>query len=148
MSVTGVPQRLAVVIDDHRTEDDLITTVRVDVADRELVVALTGVLTAGAVGVERPPPGQLPAAEIPRDDDGTRVVAARQDDARPLPVEVRGAGQEPVDPVAVGVAPAGHGAARRLVVHGRERRPILSTKDGQELWPGQDVAARVAVVGA
>ena len=37
-------------------------------------------------------------------------------------VEVGRAGEEPVDPVAVAVAPGGDGAARRGIVHGRRSR--------------------------
>jgi hypothetical protein len=71
------------------------------------------------VAVERPAPGQRAVAEVPGDDHGAGVVAAGHDDARPRAVQVRGAGQEPVDPVAVAVAPRRHGAARRHVVGGR-----------------------------
>ncbi len=100
----------------------------------------------GAVAVERPPPGQRAVPEVPRDDDRSRVIAAGHDQRRALPVEVGGAGQEPVDPVAVAVTPRRHRPARHNIFHGGHRRAGLPVEHGQELRAGQHVPVGVAVV--
>ena len=65
----------------------------------------------------------------------------------PLAVEVGGAGQEPVDPVAVAVAPGRDGAARRVVVTVDMAAPVWPLNMVRNSGPGQDVAGGVAVVG-
>ncbi len=111
------------------------------------MVALPGVgAVAGAVAVERPPPGQRPVAEVPGDDDRAGVVPPRHDQRGPLAVEVGGAGQEPVDAVAVAVAPRRHGAPRRHVVHCGHSGAREAVEHRQVLRAAEHVAGAVAVV--
>ena len=115
---------LAVAADHARAVDDLVLAVAVHVADADAVVALPAVrpVARGAVvAVEDPAAGQLAVPPVPRGQHRPRVVAAAEDDARPLAVEVRDARQEAVHAVAVVVAPVGHLAARRDVVGRGER---------------------------
>ena len=145
---TRVVERRAVVVDGQRAEHDLVESVAVDVGGHELVVALALVLLAGHVRVERPALDELAVDEVPRDDHGARVVAATHDERGVLAVEVRDAREEPVDPVAVGITPRTDRPPARLVVDRVDRRAGLPVEDGEVLGPAQDVAARVAVVGA
>ncbi|NAZ86015.1 HAD-IA family hydrolase [Kineococcus sp. T90] len=111
------------------------------------MVALPGVLRAGDVGVEHPAPHQVRAVEVVGGHDGAGVVAAADQQAGVLPVEVGGAGQEPVHAVAVAVAPGGDVPARRGVVDGVEGLAGGTLEHREELRAGQDVAGGVAVVG-
>ncbi len=95
---------------------------------------------AGDVGVERPPLRELRAVEVVGGHHGPRVVAAAQDEARVLAVEVGDAGEEPVDAVAVRVAPRSDVAARRGVVDRVDRRAGRAVEDREVLRPGEHVA--------
>ncbi len=148
MPHAGVPQRVAVRSDRHRPVDHVLTAVSVQVGDGQAVRALPPVLRTLDVGVEDPPGREVLTVEVHGPDHRARVVAAREDHRGRGPVEVRRARQEPVDPVAVVVAPAGHVAARGLVVDGVDRSAGAPVEDGQVLRSRQDVAAAVAVVGA
>ena len=138
----------AVVVDGRRAVDDLVLPVGVDVGDDELVVALPGVaLVPGFVGVEEPAGAELLAVEVDRPEGRTRVVAAREDGAGVLAVEIGGRGEEAVHAVSVAVAPVLDVPARHRVVDGVERRAALAVEHGEELRSLEDVALFVAVVG-
>src|SRR6478752_9484695 len=150
VAVLRGPQSAAVVVHGHGAVDDLVLAVPIGVGDGELVVALAVVALAGVrrtVRVEGPAPGEGAAPPVPRGDDAPRVVAARHDQGGPGAVQIGRAGEEAVDPVAVGVAPRGHRAACGDVVDGAHRRTGPSVEYRQELGPRQDVSGGVAVVG-
>src|SRR5690606_18333462 len=93
------PQWLAVVVDRHRPVHHLVPAVPVGVGDGELVVALAGVLRAVVVRVEDPAGGEAAVAVVHRPDHAAGVVAASEDHAGPLTIQVGGAGEEPGHPV-------------------------------------------------
>src|SRR5699024_8728011 len=104
----GGVQPGAVVVDGGRAVDDLVAAVAVDVGDRELMVALPGVpFVPLVIGVEDPALVQLFAVEVHGAQHRARVVAAGDQGAGVLAVEIGGRRQEAVHAVAVVVAPVG-----------------------------------------
>ena len=104
MTQSGGVHRGAVVIDGGGAKDDLVTSILVDVGDRQVVITLP-VIGGVVVAVEHPALCELAVAPVPGGDHRTRVVAAREDGAGPLAVEIRDAREETIDAIAVGIAP-------------------------------------------
>src|SRR5665647_1524433 len=143
----GVVEARPVVVDRHGAEHDLVEGVAVHVRHGQLVVALPLPVAADLVGVEHPAQAEVGPVEVVGCQHGTGVVAAGEDRARRLPVEVGNPGEEPVDAVAVAVAPVGDVAPGRGVVDGVDGGTGLAVEDGEELRAGQDVTGAGAVVG-
>ena len=141
----GGVEPLAVAANATGAVDDVVAAVAIDVGDAEAVIALTAIVAIAGravVAVERPAPGQFAVAPVPGDEHGTRVVAAAHDEARPLAVEIRDAGQEAIDAVAVRVAPVADLAARRHVIGRGQRRAGRPSNTVRNSGPVEDVAAR------
>ena len=145
----GGVERLAVVVDRHGAEDDLILLVPVYVGNGHVVVALVhvGLADGRIVGVKDPPLNQLRTVEVIGGRNGAGVVTTGDHHGRLLAVEVGGGCQEPVDPVSVRVTPRANISARRGVVDRVDSRAGLTVEDGEVLRSGEHVAAGVAVVG-
>ena len=155
LQLGGVEAR-AVVVDAAGAVDDLVAAVAVHVADAQVVRALLLILdplVAVGEGVEAPALGELAAAPVPGFQDGAGVVAAADQDARALPVEVAGTAEEAIHAVALEVAegdlvlPRDEIGARQLLAgraldHGEEFRSVEDHAVGARL------RVEVAVVGA
>lgn len=103
-------------VDDARAVDDLVPAVAVEVACRDAVIPLAAVRAVPGrpiVAVERPDARELPVAEVPGGEDRARVVAAREDEARALTIEIRDRREKAIDPISVVVSPTRDLAARR-----------------------------------
>src|SRR5262249_43706230 len=131
--------------------DDLVPAVAIDVADAQVVVALSAVRPVArrsVVAVERPEAGQLPPPPVSRDEDPPGVIAPTHDTAGELALAVCDRPPVSVDASAVVIPPIGDPSPRRSVIDrgqclaGRppERREILG--------PFEDIARGVAVIGS
>jgi len=152
--VQGVPmpetrgvEALAVVVDGAGAVSDLVAPVAVHVARDDGVGSLSGVTAVSRrVGVEKPPLRQLAVAPIHRPERGPGVIAPAEHRAGPLAIQVGRAGQEPVDPVAVVVAPGRHRAAGRVVVDRGHLAARQAVENREVLGPRKDIAGGIAVI--
>ena len=107
MSEAGSTESLAVVVDDHRAEADLVASVPVDISNRIVVVSLPVPGTARRVAVPAPACGELVCRRI--HVEGNHLVAgvdtAGEEDAGLVTVEIRSAEEVLRAAVAVAVAP-------------------------------------------
>ena len=97
----------AVVVDTAGAVNDLVAAVSIHIADAQVVGALLLIFDPFVVireGIEAPAPGQFAAPPVPGFKHGACVVAAADQDARTLAVEVAGPAQEAVHAVALEVA--------------------------------------------
>ena len=114
MAQAGRVQSQSGVVEYGGPVNDFILTVVIHVADAEVVVPLALVdAVAGRRAVERPALGELAVLPIVGGEPGFGVVAAGHDDAGVHAVQVGDGGQEPVDAIAVAVAPRRDRPARR-----------------------------------
>ena len=142
MTEAGVVETAAVVVKGHGAIGDLVAAIAIDIADAQVVVALTGIAAPfGRVGVEGPTHGEVLAVEVVGRDACTGVVTATEDGAEVLAVEVGAGGQEAVAAVGVVVAPATQFATFGDIVNGAEGAAGEAIEAGDPLRTFIDEAA-------
>ena len=145
---TRVVQSRAVVVDGHRAIGNLVHPVAVDIGDAQVMVALSGIARPlRGVGVEDPAVCQFSSVPVPGCQHTAGVVAAAEDRAWAFPVQVSYCRQETVGAVGAVVAPAADIAALRDVGLRVEGTACQSVEDGEVLWPHEDAAYGIAVIG-
>ena len=107
MTKTGSGKAKAIVIDDHRTEDDLIASVPIDIGNGVVMIALP-VPRTGRVAIPAPTLHELVGSRI--DIEGnelmTRVDTTTQEDAGLLAIEIGRAEEVLRTAVAITIAPS------------------------------------------
>ena len=152
------PQPLAIVIDRHRSVDHLVAAVAIDIGDRKLVIAASGIVAlARLAAVEQPALGQLAVAPVPGGDRGAGIIAAAKDHRGQMAVEIGDTGQEPVGSVGIAIAPAfgqllrrgiAAGIAWRIIGGGGQCLAGEAVEDGQIFRPLDDAALHRCDLGA
>ena len=142
MTEAGVVEASAIVVEGHGAVGDLVAAVAIHVAYAQVVVALSCIAAPlGGVGVEGPADCQLFAVEVVGGDARAGVVAATEDGAQVLAVEVAAGGQETVAAVGVVVAPAAQLTALGDIVDGADGTSALALKAGDPFRALVDEAA-------
>ena len=145
---TGGIEALTVVVDSHRTVDDLVAAVTIDISHAKVVVALAGIVGQGlpvftealGIGVEDPVWLQFLAVPVPGSQYGTGVVAPAEEGRGSPAVEVSDASQKTVGAVGIVVAPVAEIATLGdigLGVHSGARQAV---EDGDVFVAGEDTA--------
>src|SRR5262245_36586510 len=130
MSQPGRIQPFAVVIHAHRSINNLVFTIMVDIGDCQVVIPLSGEsLEAGFGGIEDPAAGQLAIAPIPSRQHASAIISTPHHGTGSDAVEIGHGSQKTIRPIPVAVipaissyaAPAAQIASRRNVIDSGER---------------------------
>ena len=147
MAEVGVVEAATVIVDGGSAENNFVSAIVIHVSNAQAVCALAAIsLVLVGVGGKGPACGQLTVAPIQRADHGFCVIAARENHARPLAVEIGHTGEEAVDAVAVGIAPIADVAACVGIINGLHNATGLAVKYGEIFRPRQNISRAVAVI--
>src|SRR5688572_18740 len=148
MANTGGVESTTIVVNSCSTENNFLLSIIIYVSDAEAVRSLTAVgLILAAIRCKRPTFCQLSVAPVQSRDLSFFVVAARENHAGSLSIQVSYTGQKAVYSVAVVIAPIRDSTAWIRVINGLHDIPRKAIEYCQKFRPTQHITL-AAITGS
>ena len=146
VTVTYTVHELAIVIDSAVTLHDFIKSVAIHVTRRKVMVSLPVAFLAARRRIVVPALRQRFSVPVVGRERHARVIAALENHARFLAIEIGICRKEAVDAVPVTVAPVLYRTAPWIIGDGRHFKSRFAVENREVFVTGQNVSTRIAVI--